>query len=79
MLKFLQLESLSDIAGRQRIDFAPPTFLFGANSAGKSTVLQALLYLHEVPERGSAEVDCPRTRWLSAGQQPPIAVTGVHS
>lgn len=57
MIRQLELENFKGIAGRQRIDFAPLTLLFGANSAGKSTVLQALLYLHEVLERGIADVD----------------------
>lgn len=57
MLTSLELENFKGIAARQRIDFAPLTLLFGANSAGKSTVLQALLYLHELLERGNADVD----------------------
>ncbi|NNC15539.1 AAA family ATPase [Corallococcus exiguus] len=57
MLISLEIENFKGIAARQRIDFAPLTLLFGANSAGKSTVLQALLYLHELIERGSADVD----------------------
>lgn len=57
MLISLELENFKGIAGRQRIDLAPLTLLFGANSAGKSTVLQALLYLHELLERGDADVD----------------------
>jgi len=57
MLTSLEIENFKGIAARQRINFAPLTLLFGANSAGKSTVLQALLYLHELIERGSAEVD----------------------
>ncbi len=57
MLISLELENFKGIATRQRIDFAPLTLLFGANSAGKSTILQALLYLHEILERGSADVD----------------------
>lgn len=57
MIRSLELENFKGIAARQRIDFAPLTLLFGANSAGKSTVLQALLYLHEVLERGIADVD----------------------
>lgn len=57
MLSALELENFKGIAARQRIDFAPLTLLFGANSAGKSTILQALLYLHELIERGSADVD----------------------
>lgn len=57
MIQTLELENFKGIAARQRIDFAPLTLLFGANSAGKSTIIQALLYLHEVLERGSADVD----------------------
>ena len=57
MLTSLEIENFKGIATRQRIEFAPLTLLFGANSAGKSTVLQALLYLHELIERGSADVD----------------------
>ena len=57
MLITLEIENFKGIAARQRIDFAPLTLLFGANSAGKSTILQALLYLHEVLERGTADVD----------------------
>ena len=57
MLTSLELENFKGFAARQRIDFAPLTLLFGANSAGKSTILQALLYLHELIERGLADVD----------------------
>lgn len=57
MVTALELENFKGIAARQRVDFAPLTLLFGANSAGKSTVLQALLYLHEILERGTADVD----------------------
>lgn len=57
MLISLEIENFKGIAGRQRIDIAPLTLLFGANSAGKSTILQALLYLQELIERGAADVD----------------------
>lgn len=57
MLTALELENFKGVSGRQRIDFAPVTLLFGANSAGKSTILQALLYLHELLEHGDADVD----------------------
>ncbi|RYZ43919.1 MAG: DUF3696 domain-containing protein [Myxococcaceae bacterium] len=57
MLRALEIENFKGIAARQRVDFGPLTLLFGANSAGKSTVLQALLYLHELLERGTADVD----------------------
>ena len=57
MLTALEIENFKGIGARQRIDFAPLTLLFGANSAGKSSILQALVYLHEMIERGSADVD----------------------
>lgn len=57
MIRSLEIENFKGIAERQHIDFAPLTLLFGANSAGKSTILQALLYLHELIERGAADVD----------------------
>lgn len=57
MIHSLELENFKGIAARQRIEFAPLTLLFGPNSAGKSTVLQALIYLHELLERGTADVD----------------------
>lgn len=57
MLTSLEIENFKGIAARQRVDFAPLTLLFGANSAGKSSILQALIYLHELIERGSADVD----------------------
>lgn len=57
MLTSLQIENFKGISKRQRIEFAPLTLLFGANSAGKSTIMQALLYLQELLERGNADVD----------------------
>jgi hypothetical protein len=57
MIHTLELENFKGFATRQRIDFAPLTLLFGPNNAGKSTILQALLYLHELIEHGSADVD----------------------
>lgn len=40
-----------------RIDLRPITLLFGPNSAGKSTILQALHYLREILERGNIDPD----------------------
>lgn len=40
-----------------RIDLAPITLLFGANSAGKSTILQVLHYVRELLERRNADPD----------------------
>lgn len=45
------------IRERDKLDFRPITLLFGANSAGKSTVLHALLYAREVFERHNLDAD----------------------
>lgn len=71
MITALELENFKGFAERQRIDFAPLTLLFGANSAGKSTVLQALLYLHELLDGG------PRCRYWRDGAALPVLVTGA--
>lgn len=47
----IEIENFKGIGERVRVDLAPITLLFGANSAGKSTVLHALLYLRDVLER----------------------------
>ena len=48
----VEIENFKGIGARQTIELRPITLLFGANSAGKSTVLQALHYLREILERG---------------------------
>ncbi|XHC10701.1 AAA family ATPase [Labrenzia sp. ac12] len=53
----IELENFKGIGKRQVIDLKPITLLFGANSAGKSTILQALHYLREVLERGNLDPD----------------------
>lgn len=57
MLTSLEIQNFKGVAARQRIEFAPLTLLFGPNSAGKSSILQAIVYLHELIERGAADVD----------------------
>ena len=47
----IELENFKGIADRVRVELKPITLLFGANSAGKSTILHALLYLRDVLER----------------------------
>lgn len=47
----IELENFKGIAERVRVELKPITLLFGANSAGKSTILHALLYLRDVLER----------------------------
>ncbi len=53
----LEIENFKGIQSRQTIEIRPLTMLFGPNSAGKSTVLQALHYLREILERGNIDPD----------------------
>jgi hypothetical protein len=48
MITDLWIENFKGIGKRQHIPLRPITLLFGANSAGKSTILHALLYLREI-------------------------------
>ena len=53
----IEIENFKGIATRQLIDLSPITLLFGPNSTGKSTILQALHYLREILERGNIDPD----------------------
>ena len=56
-LSRIEIENLKGIGARQAIDLKPITLLFGPNSVGKSTILQALHYLREILERGNIDPD----------------------
>lgn len=47
----IEVENFKGISERVRVDLKPITLLFGANSAGKSTILHALLYMKDVLDR----------------------------
>ena len=47
----IEIENFKGISERVRVDLKPITLLFGANSAGKSTILHALLYMKDVLDR----------------------------
>ena len=53
----IEIENFKGISKRQVIPLKPITLLFGPNSAGKSTVLQALQYMREMIERGNFDPD----------------------
>ncbi|TYO99682.1 putative AbiEii toxin of type IV toxin-antitoxin system [Geothermobacter ehrlichii] len=53
----LTIENFKGISDPVRIEFAPITLLFGANSAGKSTIIQALHYMREILEHGNLDAD----------------------
>ena len=53
----IEITNFKGISDRQIIKLRPITLLFGPNSAGKSTILQALHYLREILERGNTNPD----------------------
>ena len=53
----IEIENFKGIGSRQAIELRPITLLFGPNSVGKSTILQALHYLREILERGNIDPD----------------------
>ena len=62
MLHALELENFKAFGERSRIPFAPITLIFGENSAGKSTILQALYLLKQTREnRETGALLLPRT------------------
>ena len=49
------IENFKAISAPVKVDFRPITLLFGPNSGGKSTIIQALHYAREIFERGNAD------------------------
>lgn len=64
MITGILIENFKGIRERVEIELRPLTLLFGANSAGKSSVLHALHYAGEVFERHNLDAD----RTTSGGQ-----------
>lgn len=56
-LKQIEIENFKGVGVPQSIDLKPITLLFGPNSAGKSTILQALHYVREILERSNPDPD----------------------
>lgn len=57
LIKSLSLMNFKGFSDEVSIELRPITLLFGANSAGKSSVLQALQYVREILERQNANAD----------------------
>lgn len=64
LIKSLSLKNFKGFSDEVRIELRPITLLFGANSAGKSSVLQALHYMREILERQNINAD----RTLQGGE-----------
>lgn len=57
IIKALTIENFKGIREPVRVEFKPITLLYGPNSAGKSTIVQALHYAREVLERHNLDAD----------------------
>jgi hypothetical protein len=57
MITGITIQNFKGIRDRVTLDFRPITLLFGANSAGKSTILHALHYAREIFERHNLDAD----------------------
>src|SRR5262245_26130009 len=64
MLTSISLENFKGIRDRMTIPLSPITLLFGANSSGKSTIMQAIHYAREILERRNLNPD----RTLAGGE-----------
>src|SRR5438270_3132716 len=63
MITAISVENFKGISEPVRLELRPLTLLFGMNSAGKSSLLHALIYAREVFERHNPDAD----RTLAAG------------
>lgn len=57
IVKSLALRNFKGFSDEVRIELRPITLLFGANSAGKSSVLHALQYVREILDHNNANAD----------------------
>lgn len=64
LIRSIALKNFKGFSDEVRIELRPITLLFGANSAGKSSVLQALQYVREILERQNVNAD----RTLQGGE-----------
>ena len=55
LITAIEIENFKGIGRPVRIELRPITLLFGRNSAGKSTVLHALCYAHEILSHGNVD------------------------
>lgn len=57
MLRKLRVGNFRAIGDPIEVDLKPITLLFGPNGSGKSSILQAMLYAHEVVVKGNADAE----------------------
>ena len=65
LITAVEIENFKGIGRPVRVELRPVTLLFGSNSVGKSTVLHALCYAHEILSHGNVDA---RTTELGGNQ-----------
>lgn len=65
LITAVEIENFKGVGRPVRVELRPVTLLFGSNSVGKSTVLHALCYAHEILSHGNVDA---RTTELGGGQ-----------
>lgn len=72
MIKQLRIRNFKVFGTAQILDLSPITLIFGPNSGGKSTIIQALLLIKQSIEANAGSVDQrvlnPNGRWIDLGQ-----------
>ncbi|MCY4356931.1 MAG: AAA family ATPase [Gammaproteobacteria bacterium] len=71
-LSRLEIENFKSIGAKQIIDIKPITLLFGPNSVGKSTIIQAIYYLYQVLDGNSDLSDKSKLGNIDLGGFPSI-------
>ncbi len=71
-LSRLEIENFKSIGAKQVIDIKPITLLFGPNSVGKSTIIQAIYYLYQVLDGNSDLSDKSKLGNIDLGGFPSI-------
>src|ERR1700680_5255442 len=68
----IAVEGFKSIVNRQEIEIAPLTILAGANSSGKSSIMQPLLMLKQTLEAtydpGPLKIDGPNIKFTSSDE-----------
>jgi predicted ATPase len=81
MITAIEIENFRGFGKRQRIDFSSITLFYGANSSGKSAVLNALLFIHEflLMENESPERSMLGGRFVNFGSYRDLVFEGEKS
>ena len=64
-MKYFSVSNFKSFAKKQHIPIKPITLIYGANSTGKSSVIQSFLLLNNILKTGQCDVETIETYWDS--------------